>query len=123
MAISKILDFSAGSKFAKKLSQDIRYDRESQNCDWVLFSVTPLLNLADSLPPGTTLTDGLTSDNTLLWLFGWLSKVWNLKNFIQTKKSSIPEVEFVWFNALGADEISELSFLEFILLGDHLTIQ
>ena len=33
MAISKILDFSAGSKFAIKLPQDIRYDRESQNCD------------------------------------------------------------------------------------------
>ena len=49
MTISKILDFSAGSKFAIKLPQDIRYDRESQNCDWVLFSVTPLLNLADSL--------------------------------------------------------------------------
>ena len=32
-----------------KLPQDIRYDRESQNCDLVLFSVTPLLNLADSL--------------------------------------------------------------------------
>ena len=52
MAISKILDFSAGSKFAIKLPQDIRYDRESQNCDWVLFSVTPLLNLADSLDQG-----------------------------------------------------------------------
>ena len=49
MAISKILDFSAGSKFAIKLPQDTRYDRDSQNCDWVLFSVTPLLNLADSL--------------------------------------------------------------------------
>ena len=49
MAISKILDFSAGSKFAIKLSQNIRYNRESQNCDWILFSVTPLLNLADSL--------------------------------------------------------------------------
>ena len=49
MAIPKILDFSAGSKFAIKLSQDIRYDRESQNCDRVLFSVTPLLNLADGL--------------------------------------------------------------------------
>ena len=53
MAISKILDFSAGSKFAIKLPQDIKYDRESQNCDWVLFSVTPLLNLADSLATGT----------------------------------------------------------------------
>ena len=42
MVISKILDFSVGSKFAIKLSQDIRYDRESQNCDWVLFSVTRL---------------------------------------------------------------------------------
>ena len=52
MAISKILDFSAGSKFAIKLPQDIRYDRKSQNCDWVLFSVTPLLNLAESLVPG-----------------------------------------------------------------------
>ena len=49
MAISKILDISAGSKFTIKLPPDIRYDRESQNCDWVLFSVTPLLNLADSL--------------------------------------------------------------------------
>ena len=29
MAISKILDFSAGSKFAIKLPQDIRYDRET----------------------------------------------------------------------------------------------
>ena len=52
MAISKILDFSAGSKFAIKLPQDIRYDRESQNCDWVLFSVTPLFNLAHSLLTG-----------------------------------------------------------------------
>ena len=56
MAISKIPDFSAGSKFTIKLPQDIvgvsRYDRESQNCDWVLFSVTPLLNLADSLRRG-----------------------------------------------------------------------
>ena len=42
MAISKILDFSAGSKFEIKLPQDIRYDRESQNCDSVLFSVTRL---------------------------------------------------------------------------------
>ena len=50
MAISKILDFSAGSKYAIKLQQDIRYDRESQNYDWVLYSVTPLLNLAVSLP-------------------------------------------------------------------------
>ena len=50
MAISKILDFSAGSKFAIKLPQAISNDWESQNCDWVLFSVTPLLNLADSLP-------------------------------------------------------------------------
>ena len=33
MTISKILDFSAGSKFAIQLPQDIRYDRESQNCD------------------------------------------------------------------------------------------
>ena len=41
MAISKILDFSAGSKFAIKLPQNIRYDRESQNCDWMFFSVTP----------------------------------------------------------------------------------
>ena len=49
MAISKILDFSAGSKFAIKLPQAISNDWESQNCDWVLFSVTPLLNLADSL--------------------------------------------------------------------------
>ena len=43
MAISKILDFSAGSKFAiqaVKLPQDTRHDRESQNYDWVLFSVT-----------------------------------------------------------------------------------
>ena len=31
MAISKILDFSEGSKFVLKLSKDIRYDRESQN--------------------------------------------------------------------------------------------
>ena len=30
MAISKILDIGAGSKFAIKLPQDIRYDRESQ---------------------------------------------------------------------------------------------
>ena len=55
MAISKILDLSTGSNFAIKLPQDIRYesyDRESQNCDWVLFSVTPLLNLADSLVVG-----------------------------------------------------------------------
>ena len=50
MAISKILDFSAGSKFAIKLPQAISNDWESQNLDWVLFSVTPLLNLADSLP-------------------------------------------------------------------------
>ena len=49
MTISKILDFSAGSKFTLKLPLDIRYDPESQNCDWVLFSVTPLWNLADSL--------------------------------------------------------------------------
>ena len=35
MAISKILDFSAGSKFDINLPQDIKYDRESQNCDWV----------------------------------------------------------------------------------------
>ena len=55
MAISKILDFSAGSKFAIKLPQDIRYDRESQNCVWILFSVTPLLNLADSLRTGLLL--------------------------------------------------------------------
>ena len=58
MAISKILDFSAGSKIAIKLPQDIRYDRESQNCDWVLFSVTPLLNLADSLTPGVPVKAG-----------------------------------------------------------------
>ena len=49
MVISKILDFSAGSKFAIKLSQAISNDCESQHCNWVLFSVTPLLNLADSL--------------------------------------------------------------------------
>ena len=49
MEISKILDFSTGSKLDIKLPQDIGYDPESQNCDWVLFSVTPLLNLADSL--------------------------------------------------------------------------
>ena len=49
MAISKILDFIAGSKFAIKLPQAISNDWESQNCDWMLFSVTPLLNLADSL--------------------------------------------------------------------------
>ena len=49
LAISEILDFSAGSKFAMKLPQVLRYDRESQNCDRVRFSVTPLLNLADTL--------------------------------------------------------------------------
>ena len=37
IAISKILDFSSGSKFAIKLLQDIRYDRESQNCDREIF--------------------------------------------------------------------------------------
>ena len=52
MKISKILDFSAGSKFAIKLPQAISNDWESQNCDWMLFSVTPLLNLADSLVKG-----------------------------------------------------------------------
>ena len=56
MAILKFLDFRAGSKFTIKLPQDIvgvsRYDRESQNCDWVLFSVTPLFNLAHSLLTG-----------------------------------------------------------------------
>ena len=30
MLISKILDFSAGSKFAIRLSQDMRYDQESK---------------------------------------------------------------------------------------------
>ena len=49
MAISKILDFSAGSKFAIKLPQAISNVRENQNCDGVFFSVTPLLNLTDSL--------------------------------------------------------------------------
>ena len=52
MAISKILDFSAGSKFAVKLRQTISNDWESQNCDWFFFSFTPLLNLADSLVTG-----------------------------------------------------------------------
>ena len=40
MAISKILDFNADSKFAIRLPEDMRGYGESQNCDWVLFSVT-----------------------------------------------------------------------------------
>ena len=50
MAISKILDSSAGSESAVKLPQNIRYDRESQNCDWVLFSVTRFLISQTSYP-------------------------------------------------------------------------
>ena len=67
MAISKILDFSAGSKFAIKLPQDIGYDPESQNCDWVLFSATPLLNLADSLRLGRGDLDPVWSVQPLFW--------------------------------------------------------
>ena len=58
MTISKNLDFSAGSKFAIKLPQDIRYDRESQNLSSIFRK--PILNLADTLTvPYTGLADKL----------------------------------------------------------------
>ena len=43
MAISKILDFSAGSKFAIQLPRAISNDWETQNCDWMLFFCYPLV--------------------------------------------------------------------------------
>ena len=52
MAFPKILDFSAGSKFGIKLPQDIRYDRKSQNCDWVFF-LLPLVKSRGQPSPNT----------------------------------------------------------------------
>ena len=86
MAISKILDFSAGSKFAIRLPQDIRYDRESQNCDWVLFSVTPLLNLADSLAGTGT---------------GYLKETWDQASSLHSihfRQVNFPDASTVYFH-------------------------
>ena len=43
MAFAKILDFGVGLKVATKLPNDVSNDWESQNCNWVLISVTRFL--------------------------------------------------------------------------------
>ena len=48
--LRKFLIFCVGSKLAQKLPQGTRYDRESQNCYWVLFTVTRVLILRTSYP-------------------------------------------------------------------------
>ena len=43
MAFPKILDFRRGLKTRSEAPKDISKDWESQNCDWVLFSITRFL--------------------------------------------------------------------------------